>query len=208
LQLKILRNIFYIRPFLQLKMLKLKTFKGGYDGNFSYVLFEPESKEAMIVDTSLKPELLLEFIKENKLRLQSAVVMHSHFDHMVSLDYYRKNKISLYGSENLPFEVDRKLKEGDELGLGQYKIKVISAPGHTPDCILLYVDGKLFTTDVLFIDGYGRCDLAGGDAEKMRETLKKIKNFPDETMICPGHDYGRVPFDTLGEQKKSNLCLR
>jgi len=189
-------------------MLKLKTFKGGYDSNFSYILYDQETKKACIIDTALNPEILLKFIEENNLQLQFSVVMHSHFDHCVNLKYYKENNIPLYGFENLPFDVDKKLKDNDELVLGNYKIKVISASGHTPDCILLYVDGKLFTTDVLFIDGCGRCDLAGGNVEQMYETLEKIKKLPDETVIYPGHDYGKVPFATLAEQKKTNHYLQ
>jgi len=188
-------------------MLKLKTFKGGYDSNLSYILFNSESKEAVIIDTALDPGILLEFIDKNSLQLKFAVVMHSHFDHRVNLEHYKGNNITLCGSEKFPVEVDKRLKDGDELGFGSYRIKVISAPGHTPDCILLYADGKLFTTDVLFIDGCGRCDLKGGDVEQMYETLEMIKKFPDETVIYPGHDYGRIPFAALGDQKKTNPYL-
>lgn len=188
-------------------MLELKTFKGGFDNNLSYMIFDTESKEAVIIDTALSPELLLNFVKGKGLKLKFAVVMHSHFDHTIGLNHYRENNVPLYGSKHLPFDVDRKLKDGDELKLGNSIIKIISAPGHTPDCILLYVDGKLFTTDVLFIDGCGRCDLEGGNPEEMYETLEKIKKLPDETMIYPGHDYGEKPFATLGEQKESNRFL-
>ena len=188
-------------------MLKIKTFKGGYDSNFSYILFDPESKDAMIIDTAINPEIWSGFIKENDLKLKFAVVMHSHFDHRVKLKWYKEHDIPLFGSENLPIDLDKKLKDGEELGIKDEKFKVISAPGHTPDCILLYGEGKLFTTDVLFIDGCGRCDLAGGNAEQMYETLQKIKQLPDDTVIYPGHDYGKVPFGTLGEQKKSNRFL-
>ena len=189
-------------------MLKLTTFKGGYDNNFSYIVFDSESKEAAIIDTAIKPEILQKWVEENGLALQFAVVMHSHFDHLVGVDYYKENHILLCGSEHLPFDIDARLKDKDELKVGKYTVSIISAPGHTPDCILLYVDGKLFTTDVLFIDGCGRCDLSGANVEQMRDSLEKIKKLPDETVIYPGHDYGNIPFATLKEQKKTNPYLQ
>lgn len=189
-------------------MLKLITFKGGYDNNFSYILFDSETKEAAIIDTAIEPGILLKFVEEKGLTLQFAVVMHSHFDHRVGVDYYNKNNILLCGSEHLTFDIGKRLKDQDELKVGKYTVTVISAPGHTPDCILLYVDRKLFTTDVLFIDGCGRCDLSGANAGQMRDSLEKIKKLPDETVIYPGHDYGNVPFATLGEQKKTNRFLQ
>jgi hydroxyacylglutathione hydrolase len=189
-------------------MLKLKTFKGGYDSNFSYVLWDENTNEAIIIDTALKPTLLFDFISENDLNLRYAFVMHSHFDHTVELDKYREKNVPLVGSENLSFDVDKKVKDSDKFHIGNTEIKIIGAPGHTPDCILLLIDGKLFTTDVLFIDGCGRCDLKGGNVEQMYGTLEMIKTLPDETIIYPGHDYGPLAFDTLENQKRTNHFLR
>ncbi len=183
--------------------MQIQTFKGGYDGNFSYVVYD--SGEAVIIDTALDPTELFSFIERNNLELKHVFVMHSHFDHTVQLEKYAGK---LVGSAELPFHVDRKVVDGDELSVGGKVIKVIHAPGHTPDCILLLVDGNLFTTDVLFIDGCGRVDLPGGDVNVMSNTLEMIKQLPDDTTIYPGHDYGNTPTDTLGNQKKTNRFLK
>jgi len=186
--------------------MEIKTFKGGYDSNFSYVIHD--SGEAIIIDTAINPEILLAFIKEKNLKLKCAIIMHSHFDHLVGYDYYLKNDIKLAGSANLLKDIDFKLKDGDELELGNYKLQIMSTPGHLYDCLCVLVDGKLFTSDTLFIDGCGRCDLSGADVDKMYDSLEKIKSLPDETIIYPGHDYGPVPFATLAEQKRSNYYLQ
>ncbi len=189
-------------------MITVISFKGGYDNNFSYVAYDEESKEAMIIDTALDPKEILDFATESGLTLKYAVVMHSHFDHTVKLEYYRQNNIPLIGSSQLPFSVDKKVDDNDTITLGKTTFKIISAPGHTPDCILLYGDGKLFTTDVLFINNCGRCDLQGGDTEQMHKTLyTKILPLPDDTIIYPGHDYGPMQTDTLHRQKKTNPFL-
>lgn len=189
-------------------MITVVSFKGGYDDNFSYLVYNEDSQVAMIIDTALNPKEILDFAAEKRLTIKYAVVMHSHFDHTVKLEYYRKNNIPLVGSSQLPFPVDKKVDDNETITLGKTTFKIISAPGHTPDCILLYSDGKLFTTDVLFINSCGRCDLQGGDVEEMYETLyTKILTLPDDTIIYPGHDYGPVPYDTLENQKKTNHFL-
>ena len=186
--------------------MQIKSFKGGYDDNFSYIIHD--AKEAIIIDTAIKPEILINYLKNNNLQLKCAIIMHSHFDHLVGYDYYLENGIKLAGSENLLKEVDIRLKNGDELELGKYKLQVIATPGHLYDCLCILVDGKLFTSDTLFIDGCGRCDLSGANVDKMYESLEKIKSLPEDTVIYPGHDYGPVPFASLKDQKKTNHYLQ
>lgn len=190
-------------------MFNLTTFKDGYDDNFSYVLYDDESRDAVIIDTALEPSLLLNFIQENNLILRFAVIMHSHFDHVVGYDYYRQHKIPLAASEHFHREVDIRLKDNETLYLGKHQLKVIATPGHIYDCICILVEGKLFTSDTLFIDGCGRCDLAGANPEDMYNSLYlKILELPDATIIYPGHDYGSVPYATLAEQKQTNFYLQ
>ena len=189
-------------------MLELKTFKGGYDSNFSYILYDDQTKDACIIDTALDPQLLFDYAKKHNLTIHFAVIMHSHHDHMIKLQEYKNKNISLYASDHFQKEVDQKLKDNEIITLGKHDIKVIHAPGHIYDCICLLVEDKLFTTDVLFIDGCGRCDFPGADVEKMYDTLfNKIMELPSNTIIYPGHDYGPIPFATLAEQKKTNHFL-
>ena len=188
-------------------MLQLKSFKGGYNSNFSYIIWDDETNDAAIIDTSIEPTILIDFIEEKNLILKFAVIMHSHFDHLTGYDYYIRKRIKLAASEKIEKEVDLKLKDGDELELGNYKLKVIHTPGHIYDALCILVNGKLFTSDTLFIDGCGRVDLPGAEPEEMKKSLERIKQLHDSTIIYPGHDYGSVPFDTLGNQKKSNKFL-
>ena len=60
----------------------------------------------------------------------------------------------------------------------------------------------------MFIDGCGRCDLYGGDPKQMYDTLyKKLWKLDDSTIIFSGHKYGPAAYDTLGQQKKTNIYL-
>jgi glyoxylase-like metal-dependent hydrolase (beta-lactamase superfamily II) len=37
---------------------------------------------------------------------------------------------------------------------------------------------------------------------------EKIMHLPDELIVYPGHDYGEMPFDSLGNQKRNNKTLK
>ena len=185
-------------------MLIVKSFKGGYDSNFSYLVWDDSSKEGVVIDTALDPLEIFEFARDNGVEVKSAVVMHSHFDHTVKLEKYKG--VKLYGHRNLQINVN-KVNDGDYVSIGSYKLEVLHCPGHTEDSICLLGEGKLFTSDVLFIDGCGRCDLVGGDSGVMWESLMKIMALHEDTIIYPGHDYGPKEFDTLANQKKTNYFL-
>ncbi|MBV1904566.1 MAG: MBL fold metallo-hydrolase [Pseudomonadales bacterium] len=109
---------------------------------------------------------------------------------------------------------DKLLGEGDELKLGESRIKILETPGHTPACLTYLVDGSAFVGDTLFMPDYGtaRCDFPGGDAATLYHSIKKIFALDDATRIYFCHDYppsGRVKScsSSLGEQKKANIHI-
>ncbi len=186
--------------------MRIKTFKGGYDGNFAYVVDSGE--ECIIIDPSVLSKQIFDYISENNLKLKFVVIMHSHFDHLVDLEIYSKKGIPIYGHESIEQEVDRKLKDNDKIGIKEVEFKVLHTPGHRFDCICLYDGKNLFTSDTLFVEGCGRVDFPGSDPEKMVETLELLKSLPDETIIYPGHDYGSSPTSTIGKEKENNRFFK
>ena len=84
-------------------------------------------------------------------------------------------------------------------------IEAIAMPGHTRDSIAFRLsdDSALFTGDTLFVDCIGFCR-----SKDMFDTItKKLLPLPDGLVVYSGHDYGSVPFRTLGEEKKFNPYL-
>lgn len=189
-------------------MVHVETFKGGFDSNFSYLVWDKETKEAAVFDASVKPERIFARVKELGLHLKFVFIMHSHFDHLIGLDEYRKAAIPLFAHDSIAAEVDAKFKHNDIVNLGTTSFSVLHAPGHRFDCVLLYGDGKVFTTDVLFVGACGRCDLEGSDPDIMYHTLYEIfAKLPDNTVIYPGHDYGDTPTSTVKREKEENPYL-
>ena len=179
--------------------MQIKTFQGGYDNNFAYLVIE--GKECILIDPSVPADAVLDYVKENDLELKFVIVMHSHFDHTVDLDKYG---VELYGHSALKIKIDKKISEDDMLKLGELQMKVIHTPGHTPDAICILIKDKLFTSDTLFVEGCGRTDLEGGDTALLWESLQKLQALPNETIVYPGHDYGSTKTSTIGREKMNN----
>jgi hydroxyacylglutathione hydrolase len=185
--------------------MKIKTLKGGYDNNFTYIVYE--DKECIIIDPAVKATEVLDFVEKNGLDVKFVVVMHGHFDHIVDLDKYNDKGIPIYAHESSKIDADRNLKDNDILQFGNNEIKVLHTPGHIYDCICLLFNNWLFTSDTLFVEGCGRVDLQGSDPELMVKTLERLKALPDSTEIFPGHDYGTTKTSTVGREKKRNKFL-
>lgn len=91
----------------------------------------------------------------------------------------------------------RLLADGDEVVVGDERLKVLHTPGHTPGSICLVAKEYAFTGDTLFLDSIGRMDFPGGSEQKMQASLARLQAvLARETMLYPGHGpsgtYGRA----------------
>ena len=186
--------------------MNIKKFKGGYDKNFTYVI--DNGKDCFIIDPAFPFEDIMQYIKKSGFQLNFVIFLHSHFDHIMDLDKYKEKKNLVYGHESTPIWVDKKLKDKDTIGIPDAMFTVLHTPGHKHDCICLYTDKILFTSDTLFVEGCGRVDLPGADPDKMFDTLQKLKSLPDDTIIYPGHDYGSTETSTIGKEKTNNRFFK
>lgn len=97
---------------------------------------------------------------------------------------------------------------GDVLEVGDLKLQILYTPGHTPDGMSLYVDGRVFTGDALLIGGTGRADFAGGDPGQQYDGITNhLFRLPDTTLVFPAHDYRGNQHSTISAEKTSNPRL-
>jgi glyoxylase-like metal-dependent hydrolase (beta-lactamase superfamily II) len=82
----------------------------------------------------------------------------------------------------------------------------IETPGHTPgSCCLLFQDaGILISGDTLFKGSCGRTDLPGGSPRRLKESLNKLKQLPDDVRVYPGHG----PDTTIGLERMTNFFMQ
>ncbi len=190
---------------------------------FCYLVADENSGEGVLIDPAGDFDEIDKVIDKHNVKIKWIINTHGHFDHTSGNDHLMKktgaqlliheadvpmlrsisNKIlsRFTGGKGSPNPVAT-LMDGDIIEAGSVKLKVIHTPGHSPGCICLYVDGNVFTGDTLFTEGMGRTDLGGGSYELIMDSIRnKILKLPDDTVIWPGHHYGRFPKSTVREQK-------
>lgn len=176
---------------------------------YSYIL--SSENEALIIDPHISlPDEYRKYLTKNKLTLKFIVDTHTHADHFSSAVVLKKQfKAQVLMHEKAISSVaDKRLKDNDQINIGTASVKVIYTPGHTDDAISLYGEGKLFSGDVLLIGSVGRTDFQNGSPESMFDTLQKLKTLPDETILCPGHDYHEQRLSTIAKEKEGNPFLK
>lgn len=192
-----------------------------------------ESKgEAAIIDPLRETQPYIDLAEERGAKIKYILETHFHADFVSGhIDLAAKTGATIvYGPNAEPDYEVHVAKDGEELPLGDLKIKVLHTPGHTMESstfLLLDEDGEeqaIFTGDTLFIGDVGRPDLAV-KTDLSREDLaahlydslrNKIMPLPDEVVVYPGHGAGsacgknmsKETTDTLGNQKESNYALR
>ena len=62
----------------------------------------------------------------------------------------------------------------------------------------------MFVGDFIFKGTVGRYDLEGGNLEELLNSIQKLKNYSERTILYPGHE-GQT---TLGEEIRTNPYLR
>jgi len=101
--------------------------------------------------------------------------------------------------------VDVELDEGNEIRVGEYSLKVIHTPGHTPCHISLYLEKKgiLFSGDVVVGEGSTWIGVPCGDIAVYINSLKRILKLKPK-VILPAH--GPVIYDS--EKRIKELIQR
>jgi rhodanese-related sulfurtransferase len=102
-----------------------------------------------------------------------------------------------------------RLDDGDQLRVGNLRIKALHTPGHTRDSMSLLVEDRVFTGDALLIGGTGRSDLPTGDPDQLYDSLfGKLLKLPPETLVYPAHDYKGRSHSTIGDEIANNPRLQ
>jgi len=150
-------------------------------------------EELLIIDPGGEPGKILEEIKKEKGEVKYIINTHGHPDHSFGNEKIKKEtgaKILIHEEEKnfIKFEVDKFLKEDEEIRVVEDVLKVIHTPGHTRGSICLLGKNFIFTGDTLFKDGYGRTDLPGGSEEDLARSLEKLGEILQPgAVVYPGH---------------------
>tara|TARA_Y100000310_G_scaffold116818_1_gene115501 strand:- start:1756 stop:2328 length:573 start_codon:yes stop_codon:yes gene_type:complete len=178
---------------------------GGLDDNLSYVVWDSDSNDAVVVDPCGELKKIEKVVKDKRLNVLFIVNTHGHDDHVEGNDEFKKKyDAEIVAHKNSPHKVDIRLEDGDEIEVGFGIIVVRYLPGHSEDSIVLVCDENVLVGDVVFCRGHGRTDLKGGDEGLLKRSLGKLFRMGDDKVVWPGHNYGGKK-TTVGKIKESML---
>jgi glyoxylase-like metal-dependent hydrolase (beta-lactamase superfamily II) len=206
----------------------------GEMANLAYLVGSRETRECVLVDPAWSVDALVDRAEAEGMRVTGALVSHYHQDHVGGSIFGMDIEGLPRLMERAPCKVHVNAHEadglkkvtgvsesdlvrhegGDVIEIGRVRIRLLHTPGHTPGSQCFLVEerdqaGRLVSGDTLFLNGCGRVDLPGGDAEALYESLHNgLGRLPDETLLYPGHLYAADPSSTMGEQKRTNPYLR
>jgi len=203
----------------------LKKFVAGPIEANNYLIMDENTKEAVLIDCSEKSNEILKMVSELGANVKYILLTHGHFDHVLGINEMKealcarvlihKNDViqlenindvlSVFGMGNMQIpEYDGFVEDGQELFIGDLKIKIIHTPGHTEGCVCYLIDRMLFSGDTLFRESVGRTDLVGGDFESLLNSIKNVLfKLDDNTVVYPGHG----PETTIKHEKLHNEIL-
>ncbi|NCF70949.1 MAG: hydroxyacylglutathione hydrolase, partial [Chlamydiales bacterium] len=178
-------------------MLKVYTVEALSD-NYSYILYNDDSNEAIVIDAPDASPIMTALEKLNK-KLSYLLITHHHHDHTQGIqelqNRYNCQVIAPKYEEKLIPDATSFVEEGSFLNLLESEIQVIHTPGHTLGHLVYYLpqEAFLFSGDALFSLGCGR--LFEGSASQMYQGLERIKKLPKKVQVFFGHEYTKSNLD-------------
>ena len=181
--------------------------------NYGVLLHDLESGATASIDA---PEAapIEAALKATGWKLTDILVTHHHGDHtggIVALKEKYKCRVVAPAAEASAIPaVDETVREGDKVGVGKLSGSVIETPGHTNGHIAywFHADKLAFVGDTLFSIGCGR--VIEGTPEMMWNSLKKLRDLPNDSEIYCGHEYtlANIKFARTVEPDNAALAAR
>jgi len=196
--------------------------------NFVYAIGDRDSGECVLVDPAYSVRELVDVVAADDMTVTGVLATHYHPDHVGGsmMGHTIEGISELLEIVDCSIHVQREEVEwvtkatdvgaghlvahesGDSLHVGSVEITMLHTPGHTPGSQCFLVDGKLVAGDTLFLEGCGRTDLPGSDPALMVQSLRRLAEVPDDTVLYPGHQYSVASSAPMEVVKRTNFVFQ
>lgn len=205
--------------------LEIVAFTLGPVQTNAYLVADPQTQEAAVIDPSWDGHLILTEAQKRGWRIGHLWYTHAHFDHIggaaaIADALNPLPLVALHPADHvlwraggggrmfgLPIdpgpEPSIDFAHGQTLRLGSNIFEVRYTPGHTPGHVVFYcaAENVCFCGDLIFAHSVGRTDLPGGSWDTLVQSIREqIYSLPESTRLLSGHG----PETTVGEEKVSN----
>ena len=190
--------------------MKIKTYQGGFDKNFSYLIICRNSGYAAVIDPAVEPTLMIKIIKTKGFKLKKIMITHTHRDHIAFLKEWQDEfpDAAILGytqTKLLRSKYFTKLTHGQIIPIGKLLLTTLYTPGHYKDSVCYWhqESNSIFTGDTVFVGRTGRTISKNSNISDLYNSVYKILlKLPEKTTIYPGHHYGHSKTTTFKENKK------
>ena len=181
--------------------------------NFGVLLHDPQTGATAAIDAPEAAPIEVA-LKETGWKLTDILVTHHHADHTDGIEALKAKwhcrVVAPAGEAAKIPGVDEAVREGDKVKVGSLTANVVETPGHTLGHIVYWFHGdKLaFVGDTLFSIGCGR--VIEGTPAQMWQSMLKLRDLPDDTLIYCGHEYtlANIKFARTIEPDNAVLAAR
>jgi hydroxyacylglutathione hydrolase len=191
--------------------------------NCYVVRAERGANEAAVIDPGGDAAALRLELARAGASCAAILITHGHFDHVggvadlaegtgapVYMPAGERDRLERYpefaplGAPGRSYTPDHLLEGGETIDVAGISFECLAIPGHSPAHVAFYVDGALFSGDLLFAGSVGRVDLPGADWDTLLDSVRTLtERYPPETVVYPGHG----PQTTLGAELARNPFL-
>ena len=196
---------------------------GPLQTNCYVVRADPSAPEAVVVDPGGEAAELRLQLARLGTSCVAILITHGHFDHLggvadlaegTGAPVYmpegeralleRYSEFAPAGMPGRPHTPDHLLVGGETIDAAGLSFECVAIPGHSPAHVAFFVEGHLFSGDLLFAGSVGRVDLPGADWDTLLDSVRTLADrYPAETIVYPGHGLQT----TLGAELERNPFL-
>ncbi len=206
--------------------LLLQSLSLGSIGTNCYIVGDPATKKAIVIDPGAEGSKVLAVAKQMGVALEAIWLTHAHFDHIggvAGLVEALELPVALHADDlplyhelggakwwGIPLEAGPEptilFDKLETIAVGSLTFQIYHVPGHTLGHVAFYQkeEGVVFGGDVLFKEGIGRTDLPGGDYDTLINSIRQhLLTLPDATIVYSGHG----PETTIEHERQFNPFL-
>ena len=192
--------------------LVLRQFVNDDLGCASYLIGDPGTGEAVVVDPAYAVEQYLEAAQDEGVRIVRVLETHTHADHVsghgrLALEHRIPISIHPAAEPGYPFDA---LEDGRVLQVGATRVRVVHTPGHRPEhCAFVVDEAAVLTGDSLFVGDAARPDLAVEPREGAHDlfrSLRRLAELSAETEVYPGHVAGSLCGTAMSPAHSSTIA--